>query len=110
MYPSIQDDPDTSSDERTSSANSPFMEEDVDLVVDGSEGDLNGEDIGSVEPPIQSVIGLDGLRKFIMLSLWMIKDFNSTIKQKHFNTIREKYQIPVGIPTRLPFKFEKCYY
>ena len=40
----------------------------------------------------------------------MVNDFNSSIKQKHFNTLREKYQIPVGIPIRLPFKFEKCYY
>ena len=40
----------------------------------------------------------------------MVNDFNSSIKQKHFNMLREKYQIPVGIPIRLPFKFEKCYY
>ena len=40
----------------------------------------------------------------------MVNDFNSSIKQKHFNTLREKYQIPVGIPIYLPFKFEKCYY
>ena len=45
-----------------------------------------------------------------MLLLWMINNFNSSIKQLHFNTQREKYQIPVGIPMRLPFKREKCYY
>ena len=45
-----------------------------------------------------------------MLPLWTINDFNSTIKQKHFNTHREKYQIPIDIPLRLPFKYEKCYY
>ena len=39
-----------------------------------------------------------------------MNDFNSTIKKKHFETLREKYQIPVGILILLPFKFEKCYY
>ena len=45
-----------------------------------------------------------------MLPLWTINDFNSSIKQQHFNTLREKYQIPVGKPMRQPFKCEKCYY
>ena len=45
-----------------------------------------------------------------MLLLWTINDFNSSIKQKHFNMLREKYQIPISIPIHLPFKFEKCYY
>ena len=105
VYSSSQDDPNTSYDGRVPSANSPSMEEDGDLVVDGSEGDSNG-----AEPPIQSVIGPDGFRQFILLPLWAVNDFNSSIKKKHFDTLREKYQIPVGIPIRLPFKFEKCYY
>ena len=45
-----------------------------------------------------------------MLPLWMINDFNSSIKQQHFNTLKEKYQIPIGILMHLPFKHEKCYY
>ena len=111
MYLLGQDDLGTSSDERVSSANSPIMEEDDDLDVDGSESDSNkDEDIGNDEPPIQSVIGPDGFRQFILLPLWTMNDFNSTIKKKHFETLREKYQIPVGIPICLPFKFEKCYY
>ena len=36
--------------------------------------------------------------------------FHSSIKQTHFNTLREKYQILVHIPIRLPFKSKKCYY
>ena len=48
--------------------------------------------------------------KFVLPLMWMINDFNSTIKRKHFDTIRERYQIPDDIPIRLPFKFEKCYY
>ena len=45
-----------------------------------------------------------------MLPLWMINDFNSFIEERHFNTLREKYQIPVNILMRLPFKQEKYYY
>ena len=37
-------------------------------------------------------------------------DFRSTIKKKYFDTLREKYQIPISIPIRLPFKLEKFYY
>ena len=45
-----------------------------------------------------------------MLLLWTINDFSSSIKKRHFNTLREKYQIPVNIPICLPSKREKCYY
>jgi len=45
-----------------------------------------------------------------MLPLWMINDLYSFLKQQHFNTLREKYQIPINIPIRLPLKREKCYY
>ena len=85
------------------------MGEDEDLDVDGSENDSN-DDLAGVESPIQSVIGPDGFREFIMIPLWTINDFNSSIKQTHFNTIKEKYQIPVNIPIHLPYKSEKCYY
>ena len=76
---------------------------------DGSKSDSN-EDIGNDEPPVQSVIGPDGFKEFITLPLWTINDFNSSIKERRFNILREKYQIPVTIPMRLPFKREKCYY
>ena len=111
VYSLGQDDPNTSSDERVPSANSPSTKKDDDLDVDRSESDSNeDEDIGNDEPPIQSVIGPDGFREFNMLPLWMINDFNLSIKQQHFNTLREKYQIPVNISMRLPIKREKCYY
>ena len=84
-----QDDSGTSSEEKVSSANSPSMEDD-DLEGDRSKSDSN-EDIGNDEPPVRSVIGSDGFREFIMLSLWMINDFNSSIKQRHFNSLKEKY-------------------
>ena len=73
VYSSSQDDPDTSYDERIPSANSPSMEEDEDLDADGSKGDSGGdsnsENVYYAKPPIQSVIGLDGLREFLLLSL-----------------------------------------
>ena len=78
MYLLGQDDPDTSSDERVPSANSPSTEDD-ELDIDRLESDSN-EGIGNDEPPIQSIISLDGFREFIMLSLWTINDFYSSIK------------------------------
>ena len=45
-----------------------------------------------------------------MLPKWTVNDFRSTIKEKHFNTLRANYQIPDNIPIRLPYKSEKCYY
>ena len=45
-----------------------------------------------------------------MLLFQTINDFNSSIKQQHFNMLREKYEIPMNIPMHLPFKREKCYY
>ena len=85
------DDPDTSFDDRVSSSNSPSAEGDEDVDVDGSEDDSSREYIVSVEPPSQSVVGLDGLREFILLPLWTMNDFRFTIKQKHFDTLKEKY-------------------
>ena len=66
--------------------------------------------MANAEPPTQSVIGPNGLREFILLPLWMVNDFRSIIKHKNFDTLRKKFQIPVNIPIRLPYKFEKCYY
>ena len=104
------DDPDTSFDDRVSSSNSPSAEGDEDVDVDGSEDDSSEEYIVSAEPSSQSVVGPDSLREFIFLPLWTVNGFKSTIKQKHFDTLREKYQIPVNIPICLPYKSEKCYY
>ena len=82
VFLSSLNDPDTLSDERESSTTSPSIG-DEDMDVDGSEGDLNGDDIDIGEPPIQSVVGPNGFRKFIMLLLWTVNDFNSSVKQTH---------------------------
>ena len=39
-----------------------------------------------------------------------MNNFVSTIKENHFKTFRENFQIPDNIPIRLPYKSEKCYY
>ena len=62
------------------------------------------------EQTLRSVIGANGLREFIMLPKWMVNNFVFTIKENHFKTLRENYQIPENIPTRLPYTSEKCYY
>ena len=108
MFPSGQKDSDTSSEERNPSATSPSSR-DEGLEMDRPEGD-SSDGLDDVDPPIQSIIGLDGLREFIMLPLWKINDFRFTIKESHFKTLRAKYQIPDNIPHRLPYQSEKCYY
>ena len=62
------------------------------------------------EQTLKSVVGADGLREFIMLSEWTVNNFVSTIKEKHFKTLRDNFQIPDNIPIHLPYKSEKCYY
>ena len=45
-----------------------------------------------------------------MLPEWTVNNFVSTIKENHFKTLRENFQIPDNIPICLPYKLEKCYY
>ena len=106
VFLSGQKDPNTSSEERSLYSTSPSSR-DEGLEMDRPEDD---EGVNGVEPPIQSIIGPDGLREFIMLPIWTINDFTSTIKEPHFKTLREKYQRPYNIPLRLPYKSKKCYY
>ena len=58
----------------------------------------------------RTVVGVDGLKEFVMLPEWTVHKFVSTIKEVHFKTIRAIYQILNHIPIRLPYKSEKCYY
>ena len=106
MYPSGHKDPDSPSEDRSPSASSPSLR-DEGLKMNRPESDDGVDDAESL---IQSVIGPDGFREFIMLPIWTVNDFTSTIKESHFKTLREKYQIPNNIPLRLPYMSEKCYY
>ena len=107
VYRSGHKDHDSLSEERSLSASSPFSR-DEGLEKGGSEDDFL-QDLDDNETPIQSVVGPNGLRKFIMLPIWTINGFISSIKEPHFKTLRGKYQIPDNIPLRLPYKLEKCY-
>ena len=105
VYLSGHKDPDSPSEEKSLSATSPSSKD------KGLESDRLEEDFGlDDKPPIQSIIGPNGLREFIMLPIWTVNDFTSTIKDSHFKTLKEKYQIPVNIPLRLSYMSKKCYY
>ena len=105
VYPSGNKDQDSLSKERSPSASSLYSTNEDMEMADPDEGFDDGE-----EQPIKSVVGVDGLRQFIMLPEWMVNDFRSTIKEKHFNTLRANYEISDNIPICLPYKSEKCYY
>ena len=105
VYPSSYVDQESLGEDRSSSAyylsstnQDMEMVETVEISDDGEEQTL------------RSVIGATGLREFIMLSEWTVNNFVSTIKENHFKTLRENYQILENIPIRLPYMSEKCYY
>ena len=108
VYPSGHKDFDNQSEERSSSASSPSSRNEG-LEMEGLEDDFI-QDLEDTDPLIQSIVGPDGLQKFIMLPIWAVNDFTSTIKESHFKTHTDKYQIPDNMPIRLPYKSEKCYY
>lgn len=108
VYLSGHKDLNNPSEERSLSASSPSSR-DEGLETEGPKDDFI-QDLDDTEPPIQSVVGPDGLRKFIMLPIWTVNDFTSTIKESHFKTLRDKYQIPDNILFCLPYKSKKCYY
>ena len=102
MYPLGHKDLDSPSEERSPSTSSPSSRDEV-LETERPEDD-SSEGLDNAKPLVQSIVGLDGFREFIMLPIWTVNDFTSTIK------VREKYQIPINIPLRLPYMSEKCYY
>ena len=108
VYPLGHKDLDSPSEERSPSTSSPSSRDEV-LETERPEDD-SSEGLDNAKPPVQSIVGLDGFREFIMLPIWTVNDFTSTIKESHFKTLREKYQIPINIPLRLPYMSEKCYY
>ena len=105
VYPSGHKDQKSPSEERSPSASSLSSTNEDTEMVDLKEGSDDGE-----EQPIKSIVGANGLREFIMLPKWTVNDFNSTIKEKHFNTLRANFQISDNISICLPYKSEKCYY
>ena len=105
MYPSGHVDQESPSEDRSPSAStSSSTNEDMEMaeLVEISDEDE--------KQPLRSVMGANGHREFIMLPEWMVNYFVSTIKENHFKSLRENYQIPEDIPICLPYKSEKYYY
>ena len=103
LYPSGYRYPDELSERSPSAASPSSKNEDMELA-ELEEGSDDGE-----QQRIKSVVGTDGLRKFVMLPEWTVNNFRSTIKEAHFKTLRAIYQIPDYISIRLPYNSEKCY-
>ena len=105
VYPSGHVDHESSGEDRSPSASSSSSTNEDTEVAEPVEISDDGE-----EQTLRFVIGANGLREFIMLPEWIVNNFISTIKENHFRTLRENYQIPENIPIRLPYKSKKCYY
>ena len=82
VYPSGHKDHDSPSEERSSLASSPSSRDEG--LEKGGPKDYFLQDLDDNETPIQSVVGPNGLRKFIMLPIWTVNDFISTIKKTPF--------------------------
>ena len=87
LYSSGYRDPDELSERSPSAASPSSKNEDMELA-EPEECSDDGEQ------RIESVVGTDGLREFIMLPEWTVNNFTSTIKEAHFKTLRAIYQIP----------------
>ncbi|XP_065627347.1 probable nucleoredoxin 1-2 [Quercus suber] len=103
IYPSGPKDHDDSSESSSSSSSSSSTNEGLEMIQVQEVSD-------DEEQIVRSIVGVDGLREFILPPEWTVNAFTSTIKEGHFNTIRDRYQIPDHIPLRLPYMSEKCYY
>ena len=74
----------------------------------GRESD--GDENDGKEEVLESTSGSPGDDcPFILPKKWTVDDFLSTMSDKVFNTLRDRYQIPNNIPIRLPGKFERWY-
>ena len=82
LYPSGYRDPDDLSERSPSASSSSSKNEDME-VAKPEEGSADGK-----EQRIESVVGTDELREFVMLLEWIVNSFTSTIKEAHFKTLR----------------------
>ena len=104
VYPSGHREQDSPGDDRSPSFSSLSSTYEDTEVVEQDEGFDDGE-----EQIVRFVVGADGLREFVMLPEWTVNYFSSVIKEKHFKTFRDNYQIPDSISICLPHKSERCY-
>ena len=84
VYPSGHKDQKSPSEERSSSASSSSStNEDMEMV--------GPEVFDDVKKSNKFVVGVDGLREFIMLPEWTVNNFMSTIKENHFKALRDNF-------------------
>ena len=105
VYPLGHKDQESPNEERSPSASSSSTPNKDMEMAEQEEVSDDGE-----EQTLKSIVGADGFREFIILPEWTVNNFVSTIKENHFKTLRENFQIPDNIPIHLPYKLEKCYY
>ena len=105
VYSSGHRDQESLGEERSLSASSSSSTNENMEMVEQEEVSDDGE-----EQTLKSIIGADGFKEFIMLPEWTMNNFESTIKENHFKTLRDNFQILDNIPIRLPYKSEECYY
>ena len=105
VYPSSHRNQESPGEERSLSASSSSLTNEYMEMAEQEEVSDDGE-----EQTLKFIVGVDGLREFIMLPEWTVNNFVSTIKENHFKTLRDNFQIPDNIPICLPYKSEKCYY
>ena len=87
--------PESPGEERSSSTSSSSSTNKDMEMVDQEEVFDDGE-----EQTLRSVMGANGLREFNMLPKWTVNNFLSTIKENHFKTLRDNFQILDNIPIR----------
>ena len=76
VYSSGYKDQESPSEERSLSASSSSLTNKDMEMADLEEGSDDDE-----KQPIKSIVGIDGLREFVMLPEWTVNNFNSTIKR-----------------------------
>jgi len=85
-------------------------EEDEGEERESDRDDNDGDEDNIDKEALDSTPGAPGDdRPFIFPKIWTVNDFQPTMSDKVFKTLRDRYQIPDNIPIRLPGKFEKRY-
>ena len=95
VYLSSHKDQESLGEERSLSASSSSSTNENMEMVEQEEVSDDGE-----EQTLKSIIGADGFKEFIMLPEWTMNNFESTIKENHFKTLRDNFQILDNIPIR----------
>ena len=88
----------TSEDKSPSTSSSSSTNEDREMAVLEEDSD-DGED-----QQVGSVVGADGLKEFIILPEWTMHNFRSTIKENHFNTLRDNSKFQITFPSVYPMR------